>query len=96
MQLVARAVDPGAGRRVDRDVVVAGHRLELGRRLGHHLGEVDGPVRRLAAGVGAGEQQQVADQAAHAPRGAQGGGGGLARLAGQLLLEQLEVGEHAR
>ena len=45
------------------------------------LGEVDRRVRRLAAGVGAREQQQVGDQPAHPARGAQRGGGGLALLA---------------
>ena len=51
----------------DRDLVVAGDRLELG-------GGVGDDARRgrrarcggLAAGVGAGEQQQVGDEAAHA------------------------------
>ena len=51
-------------------------------------------VRRLAAGVGAREQEQVGDQPAHPARRAQRGGGGVALLAGQLLLEQLEVGQH--
>ena len=53
-----------------------------------------GTCARDAAGVGAREQQQVGDEPAHAARGAQGGGGGLARLALELHLEQLEVGEH--
>ena len=35
------------------------------------VAEVDGPVRRLAAGVGAGQQQQVGHQPAHAPARAQ-------------------------
>jgi hypothetical protein len=51
-------------------------------------------VRRGAAGVGAREQQQVGDEPAHPARGAQRGGGGLALLALELLLEQLEVGQH--
>ena len=83
---------PGARR--DADQVVAGDGLELAGRLGDDLGEVDGRVRGGAAGVGAGEQQQVGDQPAHAAAGAQRGGGGLARLALQLHLEQLEVGQH--
>ena len=45
------------------------------------LGEVDGRCGGCAPGVGAGEQQQVGDQPAHPPRGAQRGGGGLALLA---------------
>ena len=49
VQLVARALDLRARRRGDRDLVVAGHRLELGGRLGDDLGEVDRAVRRLAA-----------------------------------------------
>ncbi len=54
-----------------------------------------GRARRLAPGVGAGEQQQVADQAAHAPRGAQRRLGHLALLALELALQQLEVREDA-
>ena len=50
----------------------------------------------LAAGVGAREQQQVGDQPAHPAARAQRGGGGLALLAVQRLLEQLEVGQHRR
>ena len=51
---------------------LAGDRLELGRRVDDDLAEV-GRLRAatLAAGVGAGEQQQVGDQAAHALRRAQ-------------------------
>jgi hypothetical protein len=74
--------------------VVAGHRLELAGGLGHHGREVDGPVRGDAPGVGAREQEQVGDQAAHPPRRAQRGRRGLARLALELHLEQLEVGKH--
>ena len=86
-------IAPSATRR-PTSAVVAGDGLELGGGLDQHRGQVDGGVGRLAAGVGAGEQQQVGDEPAHPARGAQGGGGGLALLAGQLLLEQLEVGEH--
>ena len=74
--------------------MVARDRLELAGRLGHDLGDVDGEARHGAAGVGAREQQQVGDETTHPPRGAQRGGGGLARLALELHLEQLEVGEH--
>ena len=53
-----------------------------------------------AAGVGAGEQQQVGDQTAHAARGPERRGDHLALLGPRLaalepLLEQLEVGEDA-
>ena len=79
------------------ELVVAGHRLELGGRLGDaRRPRSTGSCGARAAGVGAREQQQVGDEAAHAARGAQRGGGGLALLAVELLLEQLEVGEHAR
>ena len=75
-------------------MVVAGDGLELAGRLGDDLGQVDGHVRSGAAGVGAREQQEVGDEAAHAAAGAQRGRGGLARLALELHLEQLEVGQH--
>ena len=83
-----------SGWRGDRDVVAVGDRLELARGLGDHAGDVDRLVAGDAAGVGAREQEQVGDQPAHPPRGAQGGGGGLALLALEHLLEQLEVGQH--
>src|SRR3712207_6971963 len=51
--------------------------------------------RRLALGVGAGEQQQVGDQAAHAAAGAKRRLGGLAALAVEAVGEQLEVREDA-
>ena len=76
--------------------MMLGHRAQFRRGLDQHPGEVGGAPRLDAAGVGAGQQQQVADQPAHPPRGAQRGLGGLGLLAGQLLGEQLEVGEHAR
>ena len=50
----------------------------------------------IALGVGAREQQQVADEPAHPPRRAQRRLGGLGLLAVELVGEQLEVGEHAR
>ena len=49
----------------------------------------------LAVGVGAGEQQQVGDEAAHPLRRAQRRARGLAALAVEHLGEQLEVGEDA-
>ena len=53
-----------------------------------------GSWRAIAPGVGAGEQQEVGDQPAHAARGAQGRGRRLALLALERLLEQLEVRQH--
>ena len=49
VQLVARAVDDHARRGGDRDLVVAGHGLELGGRVGHDRGDVDRLVRRPRA-----------------------------------------------
>ena len=72
MQLVARAVDDRAVG-VDRQLVAVGDDAELGRRLDEHLADVGRRVRRLARGVVAGEQQQVGDEPAHAPRRAQRG-----------------------
>ena len=46
--------------------VVAGDRLELGGRLDEHPAEVGRHARGLAAGVGAGQQQQVGHEPAHA------------------------------
>ena len=60
------------------------------------LGEVDGQVRRDAAGVGPREQQQVGDEPPHPARRAQRRGRGLALLALELHLEQLEVRQHGR
>ncbi len=77
--------------------MVARDGLELGGRGGHDLAEVDRPLLHGgAAGIGARQEQQVGDQPAHAARGPQRGGGRLALLALERLLEQLEVGEHAR
>ena len=81
--------------RVHRHLALLAERLRLGRRLAGHRGQVHRPPRRLAAGVGAGQQQQVGHQAAHPARGAQRGGGDLLRLALEVGLEQLEVGEDA-
>ena len=52
-------------------------------------------MRLNALGVGAREQQQVADQPAHPPRRAQRRLGRLGLLALELLGQQLEVREHA-
>ena len=95
VQLVARPVDEGAVG-VDRELVAVGDDAELAGRLDEHLAEVGRRVRRLARGVVAGQQQQVGDEPAHAPRRAQRRVGGLLLLAVEALGEQLEVGEHAR
>ena len=81
---------------VERERVLGGQRGRLARGLGRHGGEVHGPARQLAAGVGAGEQQQVAHEPPHAARRAQRRVGHLALLAGELRLEQLEVRQDAR
>ena len=74
--------------------MIACDRLELGGRIGDDAGQVDGAPRRLTAGVRPREQQQVGDEPAHPAAGAQRRGGGLAVLAVERLLEQLEVGQH--
>ena len=53
---------------VDGEVVAVGDRSELGRRLDEHAADVGRLARQLALGVGAGEEQQVADEPAHALR----------------------------
>ena len=58
------------------DLVPAGDRLDLGHRRGGDLGQVAVDARAGAARVGAREQQQVGDEPAHAPRGAQRRGRG--------------------
>ena len=80
---------------VDRELVVLGHRTELGGRLEQHVGEVGRAAGHGSAGVGAREQQQVADEPAHPPGGAQRGLGSIGLLAVELLGEQLEVREQA-
>ena len=72
----------------------------LGERRGRHGGKVALAPSAGAARVGAGEQQQVGDQAAHAARRAERRSDHLALLAAPLgrlqpLLEQLQVGEDA-
>ena len=69
-------------------------RLELAGGLGDHARDVDRLVARDAPRVGARQQQQVRDQAAHPPRGPQRRGGRLALLAVQDLLQQLQIREH--
>ena len=59
-------------------------------------GRSGGAAHLRRRGVGAREQQQVADEPAHPLRRAQRAAGGLAVLAVERLGEQLEVGEHAR
>ena len=80
---------------VDDQLVVIGHRPELGGGLGQDLAQVGGPVRLHPLGVGAREQQEVADQSAHPPGRTQRRLGRLGLFAAELLGQQLEVGEHA-
>ena len=72
MQLVGVALDRSGAVVVDLQLAVAQQRRRLGGGVAGDLGEVAAAVRAEPAGVGAGEQQQVGDQAAHPPRGAQG------------------------
>ena len=84
---------------LDPQLAVAHQRRRLDGRVAGDLGEVAAPVAAALAGVGAGEQQQVGDQAAHPVRGAQGGVDHrlvvVVARARQRGLEQLEVGEDA-
>ena len=81
---------------VHLELVALGERRGLAGRLAHDGRQVHRLARRLAAGVGAREQQQVGDQPAHPLRRAQRRSGDLAVLALELRLEQLEVGQDAR
>ena len=93
----SRAPSTTAGVASTLEVVAAGDRPQLGGRLDERPAPRSvGLVRLLAVGVGAGEQQQVGDQAAHPPRRAQRRRGRLAALAVELVGQQLEVGQHAR
>ncbi len=79
---------------VDREVVLAGERPQLGGSVERDPSEVHGLVRDVARDVGAGEQQQVGDESAHTPRGAQGRARRVTLVAAERFGEQLEVGEH--
>ena len=92
----SRAPSTTRGLGVDGEVMVVGERAELGRGVHEGLPEVGRAVRLVAVRVRPGEQEQVADEPAHALRGAQGRVRGLAALAVEDLDEQLEVGEDAR
>ena len=81
---------------VDRELVLAAEGAELGGGVEHHLRQIDRLARGGAADVAAREQQQVGDQPAHAPRGAQRRARRVALVAVQRFRQQLEVGEHAR
>ena len=94
MKLVSDPGDDG-GLGTDRELVVVGHRAELGGCLDQHLAKVSRLARRQPLRVGPSEQQQVSDQPPHPPRRAQCRLGGLGLFAAQLLVQQLEVGEHA-
>ena len=65
MQLVARPFD-GRGLSIEDDLVRAAHRAELGGGVDHDLGEITRLMGDDAADVGAREQQQIRDEAAHA------------------------------
>ena len=90
--------DSGDDRRIglDRELVIVRERAEFAGGLHQDVAEIGRAVRLIALGVGSGEEQQVADEAAHPPRGAQRGLGGIGLVALELLGEQLEVGEDAR
>ncbi len=60
-----------------------------------HIGQIGGPLRRRATGVGARQEQQVAHEPAHPARGAQRGLGRVGLLAVELLGQQLQIGQHA-
>ena len=92
VELVAGAVDDRVVG-VHREVMAVGDGPELGRHLDEHVADVGRLVRELAVGVGAGQQQQVAHEAAHALRGAQRRARRLAALAVEDVGQQLEVGE---
>ena len=105
MEVVGATLDDGASPsvgQVERQRMLAAERRRLARppRARRPPGR---RARRLAApGVGAREQQQVADEPAHPLRRAQRRAGDLGRGARravrrpvELLLEQLEVGEDA-
>ena len=95
MQLVSDAVDHrGLGR--DRQLVVLGHRPQLGRGLDHDLADVGRTPRVLTPRIRARQQQQVTDQPAHSPSRTQRRLGRLRLLAVELLGEQVEVRQHAR
>jgi hypothetical protein len=95
MQLVTDAVDHrGLGR--DRQLVVLGHRTQLGGGLDHDLADVGRAARVLTPCVSARQQQQVTDQPAHPPSRAQRRLGRLRLLAVELLGKQIEVRQHAR
>ena len=103
VELVGVAVDRDRRRlRLQPDLCPSATVPRLGdRRLGD-LGEVARAACARAPGVGAGEQQEVGDEAAHPLRGAEGAGddllilavGGVASLL-EPRLQQLEVGEDA-
>ena len=78
MELVGVALDRDAARRARLEPVAVGDRRDLLERLRGDLGEVAFDARAGAAGVGAGEQQQVADEAVHPLRAAQRRGDGRA------------------
>ena len=96
VEVVGDALDHDRLGRVDGDGVVLRECAGLARGLTRHGGEVDGRLRRLAAGVRPGQQQQVRHQPTHAARGAQRRGGHLPLFAVEIGFEQLQVRKDAR
>ena len=76
--------------------MLAADRPELGRGLDDDPSQVAALALYHATHVGAGEQQQVGDEAPHALGGAQSRTRRLALIATQRFGEQLEVREDAR
>jgi hypothetical protein len=70
VQFVAGALDDRVVG-VDVQLVPVGHRAQLTCRLHEDVADVGRGARRLALGIGAGEQEEVGDEAAHAAAGAQ-------------------------
>src|SRR5215207_6332857 len=66
VEVVAHAVQHHRAGHVEGHGVIRGERPGLAGGLGGHRGQVHRATRRVAAGVGARQQQQIAHQAAHA------------------------------
>ena len=94
VELVADAVDHNAVADHGAERVRSGERLRFGDRLDSNLPEVDRRRGALAGGVGAGQQQQIGDQAPHPPRRAQRSVGGFQLLAAELVGQQFQVRQH--
>ena len=98
VELVGVALDREPGGEVDLELAPVQQRLDLVARGFGDLRQVDVGVGGAAAGVGAGEEEQVGDEARHAPGGAEGGVDRVAVVLGRARegrLEELEVRLHA-